>query len=165
MGALRAAAPSRWLRSQKKRDWLAEHALYLANNRSRLHYRQYRPVNVSRPLTAAAKEDIYLDCSSIVQWLYARGNVTFKKFGGLPDPSNMRHCGYGNTYSQEAHGTRVSVPRKGDLAFYWGMSRSSSGRTRRTPGVDRCLARLEVGPLILRANYRSDLHSGFRRYF
>jgi hypothetical protein len=160
------AKTSKWVKAQKKREWLANHALYLANNRSRIHYRQYRPVNVSRPLTDAAKSDIYLDCSSMCQWLYARGNATFKSTGGLIDPSNLGHSGYGNTWSQEAHGKRVGTPKKGDLAFYSGHVAIVVKPNPQNPRASIVVSHgSEVGPLILPANYRSDLHSGFRQYF
>ncbi len=159
-----ARASGKWLRRQKKRNWLAEWAYYLANHRTNIGYTQYRPVNVSRPLTTVATSRVQLDCSSMVQWLYARGNAAFSKSGGMPDPSNYGHSGYGNTYSQEARGRKVDVPAKGDLAFYNGHVAIVVKLNKSNPRASTVVSHgSEIGPLILPANYRRDLH-GFRRY-
>ena len=158
-------ATSPWLRRQKKRDWLAAHALYLANHRTNIGYTQYRPVDMDRPLTIVEQRTIQLDCSSMVIWLYARGNANFKRYGGLPDPGGYYFTGWGNTYSMESRGKRVDVPAKGDCAFYDGhvaiVVRADPDQPWRSTVVSHGS---QLGPLILHANYRGDLH-GFRRYF
>lgn len=160
-----SAVTGKWAKRQKKRDWLAAWALYLAKHRGNIGYRQYRPVDVNRPLTTVEHQYITIDCSSMVQWLYARGNSAFKAWGGLPDPSQFGHTGYGNTTSQEAHGKPVDVPAKGDVAFYNGHEALVVHLVKANPRGSVVVSHgSESGPLILPANYRNDLH-GFKRFF
>lgn len=93
-----------WKKQQAKRKQLALRARqYLAN--SGMGYSQARPYD-RRPLEEAGS-DLVLDCSALSERVYRDCGVPLYSVNG-----------YGNTWTQRAMGVRVSIPAKGDLAFY-----------------------------------------------
>jgi cell wall-associated NlpC family hydrolase len=89
---------------------IAAVALKLYAARANYLYVQYRPMPGCLFCTKAYRR---LDCSSTATEVYHEA--------GAPDPNGTNYNGYGYTGTLWNHGTYVSEPRAGDLAFYGNM--------------------------------------------
>jgi hypothetical protein len=139
--------------SSKKRAGIVAAALYGYHNNAAIHYtqssfRMYGVRNHVRPPMIPRWED----CSSFATWCYW--------LAGAPDPNGLRYSGFGFTGTQIQHGRRInpSSMRPGDLVFYGWHTIPSHVAIAIGNGLVISHGS-EIGPLLLRYNYRSDIHS------
>ena len=119
---------------------LAE-ALYLYNNRLRIHYAQIRPM---RSLNKGHSLGQTMDCSEMATVVYKRA--------GASDPNRMFFNGTGNTTTLMRHGRNVALSQAkiGDLVLYRGHVAVYAGHGRVVSHGS------EGGPYLCHIDYRSD---------
>lgn len=85
-------------KQQKIRKSIVDLAMWGVYHESKIHYRQYRPMDELRN-----KQHLpwYTDCSEFITTIY--------KWGGGPDPNGSNFNGYGNTDSMAGNGHTIPL--------------------------------------------------------
>lgn len=136
-----------------KRTLVTNAAMFGYSHRYLIHYTQTpsRMYGV-RHRIKPPNVPYYEDCSSFATWCYW--------VAGASDPNGLRYNGQGYTGTLIHTGRRISSTqmRPGDLVFYGHYAVPSHVAI--YVGSGRVVSHgSEVGPLLIRWNYRSDVHS------
>lgn len=134
----------------RTRNKIVAYALWGYNNRARVHYAQYRPMDRLKNLKFLP---IWDDCSEFATKAY--------KFAGAPDPNGRGYNGFGYTGDELKHGKTVSLShaKKGDLVHY-----GPNKHVAIYIGSGKVISHgSEGGPYLLPVKYRSD-YSQVRSY-
>lgn len=130
-------------REEEIRNKIVAYVLWGYNNRGRVHYAEYRPMDY---LNALRHLPIWDDCSEFATKAY--------KYASAPDPNGRNFNGLGYTGDELRHGRKVTIAqaRPGDLVHY-GPNKHVAVYI----GHNKVISHgSEGGPYLLPYNYRSD---------